>query len=248
MKKMMMFFLLFLCSTLYAAEYGFISVTTGEPRSEIHIDGKMVGRDFIQKYPVEPGEHYVRITYDDKLMYSEKVSVDVDQLKLINSEHFVDLKTNVANRGAIDREARRLQEVKGNVGVGVVGGINFPASGLSLKWIPLNWLGFQLSGIANIKIDQNTFSEYGVRFIFPVGKRVLWNSVLSGYIAPGYTRHTQTGKDAYDADIAGVGLGLEWAPFNPIFFSAEVSTGYIMKNTNKNELFTGASAGIHVFF
>ena len=55
-------------------------------------------------------------------------------------------------------------------------------------------------------------------------------------------------KDAYDADIAGVGLGLEWAPFNPIFFSAEVSTGYIMKNTNKNELFTGASAGIHVFF
>lgn len=240
-------FLLF-CTTLYAAEYGFISVTTGEPKAEISIDGKIVGKEFIQKYPVEPGEHYVRITYNDKLMYAEKVVIEPEQLKLITSEHFVDLKTSVANRGAMDREARRLQEVKGTVGVGVLGGISFPASGVSLKWIPLNWLGFQLSGIANIKLDKDTVSQYGARLIFPLGKRVLWESVLSGYLAPGYTRHSQTGSNPYDADVIGVGLGIEWAPVNPVFLSAEISSGYMMKNTNQNELFTGASVGVHVFF
>lgn len=227
---------------------GFVTVISGQPGAEISIDGQYVSREFVRSYPVSVGDHYVRIEYQGKLMYSKQISVAPDQTVLVNSENFVDLRTNVASRGAIDRESRRLQEVKGNFGLGVIGGIGFPASGLSLKWIPGDVIGIQLSGIGNVELGGTNYTQSGARIILPLGKRVMWNSVLSAYAAPGFARIQQTGKNALKANVYAVGIGIEWAPLDPLYFSGEVSLGYQMGDDGNNQLTSGVSVGMHVFF
>lgn len=255
MLKKIVFFVLsmvfFGVGPAFAAEYGYITVVTGEPKARIFLDGQFTGNEFIRRYPVEPGKHAVRIEYDGKLMYSELVTVKSEEAVVVSSEHFVDIRTNVANRGAIDRESRRLKEVKGSFGVGVMGGLNFPASGASAKWYMTDWLGFQASAIGNFKSGDATYTQVGARVLFPIGQRVLGNAVLTGYIAPGYARVEKNSTivgESYTANVFGAAVGLEWAPFDPLYFSGEVGAAYEMKTSGISEVVMAAAIGIHVFF
>lgn|GEM_PF-6891410 len=245
-----LFSIFLLMSSITAADQagGFVTVVTGVPDAEISVDGLFVSKDFVRQYPVPPGDHYVRIEYQGKLMYSRQVSVAPFQTVLVNSENFVDLKTAVPSRGAIDREARRLQEVKGDFGVGVVAGLGFPAAGVSLKWAPSDFIGVQLSGVGNVRIDGTTYTEYGGRLLFPLGKRVLWNTVMSGYFAPGVARLEHTGNHALNATVYGGSLGLEWAPLDPLYFSGEVSIGYRVDNQSQSQIISSVMVGAHFFF
>lgn len=255
--QMKMFLLCFVCcvltsfSSVFAAEYGYITVITGEPKAKIYLDGQYTANEFIRRYPVEPGKHSVRIEYDGKLMYSEVVSVKVEETVLVSSEHFVDVRTSVANRGAIDRESRRLKEVKGGFGVGVMGGFNFPASGASVKWYMTDWLGLQVSAIGDFRSGDATYTQVGGRVLIPVGQRVLWNSVLTGYVAPGYARlkkESTLSGESYTADLVGAAVGLEWAPFDPLYFSGEIGAAYEMRTSGSKSMVMSAALGVHVFF
>ena len=255
MLKKIVFFVLsmvfFGVAPAFAAEYGYITVVTGEPKARVFIDGQFTANEFIRRYPVEAGQHAVRIEYDGKLMYSELVTVKSEEAVVVSSEHFVDIRTNVANRGAIDRESRRLKEVKGSFGVGVMGGLNFPASGASAKWYMTDWLGLQASAIGNFKLGDATYTQVGGRVLLPIGQRVLGNAVLTGYVAPGYARveksSTITGE-GYVADVLGVAVGLEWAPFDPLYFSGEIGAAYEMKVSGTSRIVMAVAVGAHVFF
>ena len=243
--------LFFVIVPVMAADYGYITVVTGEPKAKIFLDGQFTANEFIRRYPVEPGQHSVRIEYDGKLMYSELVSVKSEEAVVVSSEHFVDIRTNVANRGAIDRESRRLKEVKGAFGVGIMGGLNFPASGASAKWYMTDWVGLQASAIGNFTSGDATYTQLGARVLLPIGQRVLGNSVLTGYIAPGYARVEKTSTvvgESYTADVFGAAVGLEWAPFDPLYFSAEVGAAYEMKTSGSSSVVMAAALGLHVFF
>jgi hypothetical protein len=234
-----------------AAEYGYITVVTGEPKARIFLDGQFTANEFIRRYPVEPGKHAVRIEYDGKLMYSEIVSVKVDEAIVVSSEHFVDIRTNVANRGAIDRESRRLKEVKGAFGVGVMAGLNFPASGASAKWYMLDWVGVQLSAIGDFHTGDAVYTQLGARLLIPIGQRVLGNSVLTGYLAPGYARVEKSSSvlsENYEANVFGVAVGLEWAPFDPFYFSGEIGAAYESRVEGNSSVVMNAAVGLHVFF
>lgn len=242
---------LFLSGSVVAADYGYVTVITGESKARIFLDGQFTANEFIRRYPVEPGQHSVRVEYDGKLMYSELVTVKSAESVIVSSEHFVDIRTNVASRGAVDRESRRLQEVKGAFGVGVMGGLSFPASGPSAKWYLTDWVGVQASAIGNFKVDDVTYTQFGARVLFPIGQRVLWNSVLTGYVAPGYARvqkQSSVSIDSYTADVFGVSVGLEWAPFDPIYFSGEVGVAYELKTSGQSSAVMAAALGVHVFF
>lgn len=231
--------------SVFAAEFGYVTVVTGEPQAKIYLDGQMVSQEYIRRYPVEVGEHYIRIDYQGKVMYAEKISVKSDQNVIVNSDNFVDLRTNVASRGAIDRETRRLQEVKGNWGFGVTGGLNYPASGISLKWFPLDFLGVQVSGMGNLNIGGKTLSSAGGRVILPLGKRVLWNSVLTGFATVGYAKNV---SDGAGVDNYGASIGLEWAPFDPVYFSGEIGGVYQLQANGDKTFGTGLAVGVHVYF
>jgi len=236
---------------IVAADYGYITVITGEPNAKIFLDGQFTANEFIRRYPVEPGQHSVRIAYNGKLMYSELVSVKSEEAVVVSSEHFVDIRTTVANRGAIDRESRRLKEVKGALGVGVMGGLNFPASGASAKWYMTDWLGFQASALGDFTSGDATYTQIGARVLLPIGQRVLGNSVLTGYVAPGYARVEKTSTvvgASYTADVFGAAVGLEWAPFDPLYFSAEVGAAYEVKTAGSSAVVMAAALGLHVFF
>ena len=79
------------------------------------------------------GEHYVRIEYNGQLM-AKMVMIEPNKLRTITSENFVDIRTKTANRGAINRESQRLQDSKGDFGLGFQWGGYFPAKGMSIKW------------------------------------------------------------------------------------------------------------------
>ena len=241
----------FFAMPILATNYGYITVVTGEPKARILIDGQFTANDFIRRYPVEPGEHSVRIEYDGKLMYSEMVAVKGDEAVVVSSEHFVDIRTNVANRGAIDRESRRLKEVKGIFGVGVMGGLNFPASGASAKWYMTDSLGLQASAIGSFKSGDATYTQVGARVLLPIGQRVLGNAVLTGYVAPGYARVEKSSTiagESYRADVFGAAVGLEWAPFDPLYFSGELGAAYEMRVSGPAAIVMSVAIGVHVFF
>lgn len=252
-RVLMGFFVVFLLwvMPISASDYGYLTVITGEPKAKIFMDGQFTANDFVRRYPVEPGKHSVRIEYNGKLMYSEIVSVKSGESVVVSSEHFVDIRTNVANRGAIDRESRRLQDVKGAFGVGVMGGLNFPASGASAKWHVTDWIGLQASAIGNFKSGDVTYTQVGARVLLPIGQRVLGNSILTGYIAPGYVRlqkESAVAVDNYTADVVGAAVGLEWAPFDPLYFSGEIGAAYEIKSSGGSSVVMTAAIGVHVFF
>ena len=73
----------------------------GSSSASIFIDGELVGRDFIRKYPVMEGQHYVRVEYNGQLMYAKMVSIQPDKLTTITTENFVDIRTTTATRGLL---------------------------------------------------------------------------------------------------------------------------------------------------
>ena len=93
---------------------GYLNVITGNEASQIYVDGKYAGNDYIRQYKLVEGEHYVRVEQNGKLVYAKMVTIYPGRLQTITSENFVDIRTDTANRGAIERESRRLNETKGN--------------------------------------------------------------------------------------------------------------------------------------
>lgn len=224
---------------------GYLNVITGNEDAQIYVDGAYAGNDFIRQYKLVEGEHYVRVELDGKLMYAKMVTIYPDRLQTITSENFVDIRTDTANRGAIERESRRLNETKGNLGIGFIWGDNYPAKGMSIKYFtPLN-IGLQFSAIGNVEVDDSTVSEIGLRGIFLIGNKIFSDNNLTGYTTFGIIQST---VDADKTTYLGGSAGIEFAFGDPLYFNLEFGISNPISDDSDAGLEMTWSGGLHFFF
>lgn len=253
MKKILaLILLLSLSLPVWSAGTGKLTVITDLGHdAKIYIDGKMVGTDAIQAYPVEAGEHYVTVWYRGKKSYAKMLTIYEGEVKAISSAHFVDLKTKTASRGAIDVEAARLRESRGNMAFGLFG--SSPASGLSWKWWFFEKLGVQAVGFLSASGDQVN-NQIGGRLLVHFADKVMNETTITAYLAAGGGTAYARDGDSADTTLIGEGaLGIEMGWMN-LYWSLELGVEKrVVTHTNEEEAKTDlsnmkASGGIHYYF
>ena len=226
MKFKLILVALLLLSAPLMAENGKINVVTDVENAEIYINGQYVGKNSVNNYPLEEGSHYVQVKYENKVRYAEKVTIYAGQLKTITSDHFVDLRTQTANRGAVDREAKRLRDTKGYMAFGIHGGS--PASGISFKWWVWDRLGVQVIGFTqNNGSDKN--NQLAGRLLIGFADKVFNAQALSSYFALGAgTFDIANSAQAYNGTRVDLAFGLE-ADLLGLFWTLELG----LENANR---------------
>ncbi len=188
--------LIFLCFFQFVlAATGTINVFSDDKDAEIFIDNTLIAKQQVIKHELEAGEHRLQVKKNNKIYKSEIVTIIAGQTKTIVADNFVDFKTDVPNRGALDVEGSRVRESRGNIGIGLFAGS--PSSGLSLRYWPWRNLGFQVIGLAT-DADVYKVSGSGARVLFAFRDSIFNSSTFTPYAAIG------TGRTLYrSADAAG---------------------------------------------
>jgi hypothetical protein len=203
-------FLIILCLSTLSAN-GALNVFTGDPLADVYIDGENCGKEQVVKKSLTEGTHYIQIKKNGTTVGSKTVTITTDQTETAVIDNFVDFKTNVASRGAIDVEAMRVRETRGNIGFGVYGGS--PASGISLKWWASEKIGLQAIGYVN-NFQGNIDSRGGARILFNFSESVYKGSPLTFYGAIGagrsMIRNRADGEKNETYDLTEGALGLEF--------------------------------------
>lgn len=212
MKKVL--FLLCLFYTLYAAT-GTLNVFTDDKDAEIYIDNSLIAKQQVIKHPLEEGEHRLQVKKNGKVYKSELVTIEAGKTKTIVADNFVDFKTAVPNRGALDVEGARVRETRGNTGLGLF--VGSPSSGLSIRYWPWTHVGFQVMAMAHDK-DGYKISGSGARVLLGFRDSIFNSSTLTPYLALG------TGKTLYRtagsegnllSSTTEIGLGVEMLLMDP---------------------------------
>ena len=253
-----LFILWGLSSALGYAEKGRLNVVTDLPGAEIYVNGVKAGVNAIQDYEIDPGTHYVRVVYRNKTIYAKTHNVADGAVVTVPTAHFVDFKTNVANRGAVDVEAARIRETRGSFAVGAHGSVTAETAslgGISLK----KWFGERIGLQAVGWLDgQRTYS--GGRLLLWIADKVVFDAPLSGYVYAGGGTDSYTDKDdAYNnirTSVSNFGFGMEFSPFgvNGFFMSLELglekrySTGQNPEVNGRENTGMSASGGLHFYF
>ncbi|MBU0579545.1 MAG: PEGA domain-containing protein [Candidatus Margulisbacteria bacterium] len=214
MKKTIALFVLIsiaFTTPLLAEATGRLNVYTDLKEAEIYVDGEKVGQENLVRYVLPVGDHYVKVMYQGKKAYAEVVQIYENQDKTIVSDNFVDFKTDAPSRGAIDKEAARLRETRGNMAFGAYGGS--PASGLSFKWWIFEKLGVQVSGFTKQLTPEEIDDNIGYRILINFADKVYAEDTISAYGALGYGKASYTNKnnaeDSVFTDMVEAALGLE---------------------------------------
>ncbi|MBL6722416.1 MAG: hypothetical protein ISQ13_00245 [Candidatus Margulisbacteria bacterium] len=224
---------------------GFLNVITGRPSASIFIDGEFVANDYVKKHELMEGQHYVRVEYNNQLMYAKMVSIQPNKLVSITTENFVDIRTNTASRGAVNREASRLRDTKGDFGLGVQWGETFPAKGMSLKWLsPIN-IGVQFSAIGKTKVDNDEISEIGLRAIIPIGNKIFSSTNFSGFTTLGVVSQT---KNNNQGTLLGGSVGIEFGFADPVYFTAELGVANGISGDVEDGVLMSWAVGMHFYF
>lgn len=256
MRKILLVGLLFLSSFLFA-ENARLNVVTDLPGSKIYIDGVLAGESAIQNYQLEPGEHYVMVEYRDKKIFAKTYNLTDGEIKTIPTAHFVDFKTNVANRGAVDVEAARIRETRGNFGMGIqamstMGGISIK------KWFTERF-GVQGFAFINNESEGVKYQSQG-RLLVWLADKVVFDAPFSGYLFfGGGSDKYMNGDNPYKNVSRGLtngGFGIEFSPFgvNGLFLNLELgSEKRDIKysdpdKNNKIEAQMIGGAGLHFYF
>ncbi len=168
-------------------ERGFLNVFTDLDQATIVVDGEPIATESLVKYPLEVGEHLVQVKMDAKVVYQQTVVIQQNRTSTVVSDHFVDIITNTPSRGAIDREARRLRESRGNLAMGFLGAtIPQPAASFKL-WLTPN-MGVQGYGLGSIP-DSPYGGVIGGRFLMSPGDKVFGGDVMHAYVYAGGGRY-----------------------------------------------------------
>ncbi len=225
-KKFHILFLviLLLGNLIFAAE-GRVNIFTGDKNAEIYIDGDKVGQESVAKLPIQEGSHYLQVKKNGQVLKSQTFVISPDKTETVVVEDFVDFKTNVASRGAIDVEAMRVRETRGNIAFGMYGGS--PASGLSLKWWPTERVGLQTIGYIN-NFNDNIDSRGGVRLLINLNESVYKGGTMTYYLALGtgrsMLRNNTDGEKNETYDLSELAVGMEFKLAN--FFGEEKTQEY----------------------
>jgi len=257
MKKYLGVLLVLLCG-LGWANPGRLNVITDMPAAEIYVNGVLAGRDAIQNYEVDPGTHYVRVVHRGKTIYAKTHTVASGAVVTVPTAHFVDFRTNVANRGAVDTEAARIRETRGNFAIGAHGSLTSETAslgGVSIK----KWFGNRF-GLQAIGWVDNNRTYSGGRALVWIADRVVFNAPFSGYVfAGGGTDSYEDKKNTYNnirTSVSHMGFGVEFSPLgvNGLFISTELGLEK-RYSTGKNPVVNGYehtgmmfSGGLHLYF
>ncbi len=256
MRKAVVAVLVLLCS-LGFAEKAKLNVVTDLPTAKIYIDGVFAGYDAVQNYEVDPGEHYVMVNYRDKKIFAKTYQLGDGEVKTIPTAHFVDFKTNVASRGAVDVEAARIRETRGNFGIGIqamssMGGISMK------KWFGER-IGLQAFGVINNESGAIKYQSQG-RVLIWLADKVMFDAPFSGYLFFGGGSDKLMNQDASYKNVArsitNGGFGIEFSIFgvNGLFMNLELGSekrNVVYSDPAKNskveaEMLGGA--GLHFYF
>lgn len=237
-------------TTAALAETGRINVITDVDGAEIYIDGQYVGKSSVNNYPLEAGQHYVQVKYQDKVRYAKMVTIYEGQVRSITSEHFVDIRTKTPNRGALDREAKRLRDTKGYAAFGIHGGS--PASGISFKWWVWDRIGLQAIAYAQ---DDGTHknNQFAGRVLIGFADKIFASQALSSYFALGYgSFDLANANQAYNGSRLDIAFGIEAALFG-LFWDLELGLESASRSYTKGTGPTSLSevnfrAGVHYYF
>jgi len=219
-------------SSRIVTKLGYLNVFTDYPNSEIYVDGKLEGKDTLIKFSIEPGEHQIQIKQNEKLIYSKIILIQAKKTTSVVAEEFVDFASKTPSRGAIDREARRLRESRGNFAMGGIFSNTYPAA--SLKWWFKTKWALQGLFLGDLK-DKIHYGSVGARILFSPGDRVFQDDVLNGYFYLG------TGglfnKDSKLNSYYDFGLGVEaklGELANKLLLNR--SSSYVLDNRNNDFL------------
>ncbi|MFC1517732.1 PEGA domain-containing protein [Candidatus Margulisiibacteriota bacterium] len=190
---------------------GKLNVFTDLKEAEIYVDAKKVGQENLVGYVLAAGEHYVKVVYRGRTAYAQLVQIIEGQTKSITADNFVDFKTDAPSRGALDREAARLRESRGNMAFGIYGGS--PASGLSVKWWAFEKVGFQISGFTKQINPHDTDDNIGGRVLFNFADKVYAEDTITSYGALGFGKASYINQNNSElnvfTDMTEAALGLE---------------------------------------
>jgi hypothetical protein len=189
---------------------GQLNIFTGDKDAEVFIDGQFLAKEQILKHSLQSGTHYLQVKKNGQILKSRTVEIQDGKLETVVLDDFVDYKTNVPSRGSLDVEALRVRETRGDVAFGMFGGS--PASGLSLKWWPLERIGLQVIGFANNNnIVRDT--RAGGRLLLAFNESVYQSSTFTVYSALGIGRAAffdEADEESATYDLQELVLGLEF--------------------------------------
>lgn len=181
--------LLSLKSFVLAEVTGKLNVFTDLKGAQIFIDGKLAGEESVVGWELGVGTHFLKVEYNGKTSYAKTVEITEGRTTTITSDNFVDIRTKTPSRGAVDTEAERLREYRGNAGFGIFGPT--PTTGLSVKWWFAKNMGLQALGYAK---TESTYmdSSFGGRLLVGFPQKIFAEEVLDAYMALGYGRSFHT--------------------------------------------------------
>ncbi|MDR1453732.1 MAG: hypothetical protein LBJ25_07165 [Candidatus Margulisbacteria bacterium] len=208
MKKVWFFIILL----AWLGAEGQLNVFAGDKDAEVFIDGQFIAKEQVLQHSLQAGAHYLQVKKNGQVLKSRVVEIQDNKLETAVLEDFVDYKTSVPSRGSLDVEAMRVRETRGNVAFGLFGGS--PASGLSLKWWPLERVGLQAIGFANSNaVVRDT--RAGGRLLLALNESVYQSSTFTIYLAAGLGRSASLFVDdaageSATYDLQELTLGLEF--------------------------------------
>lgn len=196
---------------LLGAEKGLLNVFTGDSKVDIYVDNEKIGRETVKKQALDEGSHYLQLKKNGVIIAAQKFNIVAGKTETIVQDDFVEYKTKTASSGAIEAEAMRVRETRGDFALGVHGGS--PASGLSLKWMFARNFGLQAIGYLN-DFSGNQDTRSAVRLIWNAKDSVYKSSVTSYYFALGAGRSMlENNVDEYKNetyDITDLAFGIEF--------------------------------------
>ena len=210
---------------------GKLNVFTDLKGAEIYIDAKLAGEEAVVGYVLPVGTHFVKVVYEGKTVYAKTIEVYEGRTNTITSDNFVEIKTSTPSRGAVDVEAERLREYRGNACFGVFG--SSPISGLSVKWWYAKNMGIQAIGYAE---TNPTFSNSAaaLRLLWGFPQKIFLEEVLDAYAALGYGRYWHTDQSTPSEnsldETYGLYFGLE-AKVGPLANAIFSSMRFVVKDT-----------------
>ena len=190
-------------ATQNSVQKGYLNVFSDEDNSDIYIDGQYEGKNILIKKPLDPGEHQVQLKQNGKVVYSTLALLSSGKTTSVVADQFVNMLTKTPSKGAIDREARRLKDSRGNLGIGMRFSTAYPAA--SIKWWHQRW-GIQGLFLGDLK-DKQHYGNVGARAMYALGDRVFQEDVLQGYFymgGGGIVNSVAKWQNYYD-----FGLGIE---------------------------------------
>ena len=246
MKKILIYLLLIITPSI-AEE---LTVLNNIENSKVYLNGVYIGNETIKNHLVEPGNYIVQIKVDGETSFKQSFTIKENENKIIDSNQFVGIekKSTIIDYKAKQVEEKRVKKsVRGNIGVG--GMFNWVNSGISIKFHPIERLGFQGIGWAYSEVDSNKYNVVG-RIYYELEDTLLnIDKIAVVYVGVGMGQIKESNDDPITGSLTGTKtdtkdlvecfVGMDFSLGNNFFINLEFG---LIKSDNENVTFAGVSS------